>query len=176
MAARIARRAPPRRAAKEDGLRRRLRRRIVAAAMSFTLAERDELILEHVSLVRIIAGRLARRLPSSVDVDELVSVGTVGLIDAIDRFDRDRGVPFKGFADLRIRGAMVDYLRGIDPVSRAVRRKHNALEAKRAELRKLCETDAKACADKKAQIRENVQKRREAMKEGREKRPPPGVK
>jgi RNA polymerase sigma factor for flagellar operon FliA len=107
----------------------------VAAAMSFTLAERDELILGHVSLVRIIAGRLARRLPSSVDVDELVSVGTVGLIDAIDRFDRDRGVPFKGFADLRIRGAMVDYLRGIDPVSRAVRRKHNALEAKRAELR-----------------------------------------
>lgn len=103
--------------------------------MSFTPTERDALILEHVALVRIIAGRLARRLPSSVDVDELVSVGTVGLIDAIDRFDVGRSVPFKGFADLRIRGAMVDYLRGIDPVSRAVRRKHNALEAKRAELR-----------------------------------------
>ncbi len=103
--------------------------------MSFTPAQRDALILDHVALVRIIAGRLARRLPSSVDVDELVSVGTVGLIDAIDRFDPERGVPFKGFADLRIRGAMVDYLRGIDPVSRAVRRKHNALEAKRTELR-----------------------------------------
>jgi RNA polymerase sigma factor FliA len=103
--------------------------------MSFSPAERDALILEHVSLVRIIAGRLARRLPSSVDVDELVSVGTVGLIDAIDRFDPTRGVPLKGFADVRIRGAMVDYLRGIDPVSRAVRRKHNALESKRAELR-----------------------------------------
>jgi RNA polymerase sigma factor for flagellar operon FliA len=103
--------------------------------MSPTPAERDAMILEHVPLVRIIAGRLARRLPRSVDVDELVSVGTVGLIDAIDRFDVERGVPFKGFADLRIRGAMVDYLRGIDPVSRAVRRKHNALETKRSELR-----------------------------------------
>ncbi len=103
--------------------------------MTFTSAERDALIIDHVQLVRIIAGRLARRLPSSVDVDELISVGIVGLIDAIDRFDPLRGVPFKGFADLRIRGAMVDYLRGIDPVSRAVRRKHNVLEAKRAELR-----------------------------------------
>jgi hypothetical protein len=49
-------------------------------------------------------------------------------------------------------------------------------QAKRAELRKLCETDAKACEEKKAKIRENVQKRREARKEGRENRPPPGVK
>ena len=49
-------------------------------------------------------------------------------------------------------------------------------QAKRAELRKLCETDAKACAEKKAKIRENVQKRREARKEGRDNRPPPGVK
>ncbi len=103
--------------------------------MPFSLAERDALILDHLSLVRIIAGRLARRLPSSVDVDELISVGTVGLIDAIDRFDPTRGVPFKGFADIRIRGSMVDYLRGIDPVSRAVRRKHDRLEHKRSELR-----------------------------------------
>lgn len=103
--------------------------------MSFSLAERDALILEHVPLVRIIAGRLARRLPSSVDVDELISVGTIGLIDAIDRFDPGRGVPFKGFADLRIRGAMVDYLRGIDPVTRAVRRKYERLEHARNQLR-----------------------------------------
>ncbi len=103
--------------------------------MPFSLAERDALILAHLTLVRIIAGRLARRLPSSVDVNELISVGTVGLIDSIDRFDPTRGVPFKGFADIRIRGSMVDYLRGIDPVSRAVRRKFDRLEHKRAELR-----------------------------------------
>lgn len=103
--------------------------------MAFSPAERDALILDHLPLVRIIAGRLARRLPSSVDVDELISVGTVGLIDAIDRYDPTRGVPFKGFADIRIRGAMVDYLRGIDPVSRAVRRKYDRLEYKRNELR-----------------------------------------
>lgn len=103
--------------------------------MAFSPGERDALILDHLPLVRIIAGRLARRLPSSVDVDELISVGTVGLIDAIDRFDPTRGVPFKGFADIRIRGAMVDYLRGIDPVSRAVRRKFDRLEYKRTELR-----------------------------------------
>ncbi|MSQ01492.1 MAG: FliA/WhiG family RNA polymerase sigma factor [Myxococcales bacterium] len=103
--------------------------------MLFSLAERDALILDHLYLVRIIAGRLARRLPSSVDVGELNSVGTVGLIDAIDRFDPTRGVPFKGFADIRIRGSMVDYLRAIDPVSRAVRRKYDRLEHKRSELR-----------------------------------------
>ncbi len=103
--------------------------------MSFTPGERDALIVDHLPLVRIIAGRLARRLPPSVDVDELISVGTVGLIDAIDRFDPTRGVPFKGFADIRIRGAMVDYLRGIDPVSRAARRRSDRLEHKRAELR-----------------------------------------
>lgn len=103
--------------------------------MSFSLAERDALILDHVDLVRIIARRLARRLPSSVDLDELISVGTIGLIDAIDRFDPHRGVPFKGFADIRIRGSMVDYLRGIDPVTRAVRRKYDRLEHARVHLR-----------------------------------------
>ena len=103
--------------------------------MHFTPAERDQLIYDHVDLVWIIARRLVRRLPSSVDLDELISVGTVGLIDAIDRFDPSRGVPFKGFADIRIRGSMVDYLRGIDPVTRAVRRKYDRLEYARTYLR-----------------------------------------
>ncbi len=101
---------------------------------AFTPAQRDRLIVDHVALVRTIAGRLARRLPSSVDVDELVSVGTVGLIDAIDRFDPERGVPFKSYAEIRVRGAMVDHLRASDFVPRAVRRKFDRIEQKRKEL------------------------------------------
>ena len=103
--------------------------------MAFTPAERDALILDHLPLVRTIATRLARRLPPSVDVDELVSVGTVGLIDAIDRFNPELGVPFKAYAEIRIRGAMVDHLRASDFVPRAVRRKFERIEQKRAELR-----------------------------------------
>jgi RNA polymerase sigma factor for flagellar operon FliA len=102
---------------------------------AFTQAERDQIIVDHIALVRTIAGRLARRLPANVDVDELVSVGTVGLIDAIDRFEPARGVPFKSYAEIRIRGAMVDHLRESDFVPRAVRRKFDRIESKRAELR-----------------------------------------
>jgi RNA polymerase sigma factor for flagellar operon FliA len=108
----------------------------VANGMSaFTSGERDQLIVDHVALVRTIAGRLARRLPSNVDVDELVSVGTVGLIDAIDRFEPARGVPFKSYAEIRVRGSMVDHLRESDFVPRAVRRKFDRIETKRMELR-----------------------------------------
>lgn len=102
---------------------------------AFSPAERDRVIVDHVPLVRTIAGRLARRLPSSVDVDELVSVGTVGLIDAIDRFDPERGVPFKSYAEIRVRGSMVDHLRESDFVPRAVRRKFDRIENKRKDLR-----------------------------------------
>lgn len=97
-------------------------------------AERDALIVMYVPLVRTIAGRLAKRLPSSVDTDELISVGTVGLIEAIDRFDPQRGVPFKAYAEVRIRGSMVDHLRSSDFVPRAVRRKFARIEYTRKHL------------------------------------------
>ena len=99
-------------------------------------AQRQDLILEHYPLVRNIAGRMVRRFPANVELDELVNVGVLGLIDAVDRFDPARAVPFKAYAEIRIRGAIVDALRETDWVPRSVRRKHNRIEAVRAELRK----------------------------------------
>ena len=95
---------------------------------------RHDLILEYHPLVRTIACRMARRLPPSVDVDELINVGVLGLIDAIDRFDPERGVPFKAYAEIRIQGAMFDSLRNDDWVPRSVRRKFNRIEKTRNDL------------------------------------------
>ena len=91
--------------------------------------DRENLILNYYPLVRTIACRMARRLPPSVDVDELINVGVLGLIDAIDRFEPERGVPFKSYAEIRIQGAMFDSLRSDDWVPRSVRRKHNRKSA-----------------------------------------------
>lgn len=93
-------------------------------------------MLQHYPLVRTIAGRLVRRLPASVDVNELIQEGFIGLIDAIDRYDPSRSVPFKAFAEIRIRGAMVDKLREIDHVPRSVRRKYAELQNAREQLRR----------------------------------------
>ncbi len=95
---------------------------------------REELILAHYPLVRTIASRMIRRFPASVDLDELVNVGALGLIDAVDRFDPSRNVPFKAYAEIRIRGAIVDALREADWVPRSVRRKVNRIEAARGKL------------------------------------------
>lgn len=95
---------------------------------------RERMILEHYPLVRTIACRMVRRFPSSVDVDELINVGAMGLIDAVDRFDTTRQVPFKAYAEIRIRGAIVDALRGADWVPRSVRRKFMRIENARVKL------------------------------------------
>lgn len=96
---------------------------------------RNEAILEHYPLVRSIAARVARRLPSHIDVNDLINVGVIGLIEAHERFDSTRGVPFKGFAEVRIHGAIMDHLRGSDDVPRPVRRRHSRIEAVRQQLR-----------------------------------------
>ncbi len=95
---------------------------------------REQMILDHYPLVRTIACRMVRRFPSSVDVDELINVGAMGLIDAVDRFDRGREVPFKAYAEIRIRGAIVDALRDADWVPRSVRRKFMRIENARIKL------------------------------------------
>ncbi|MCU1279227.1 MAG: polymerase, sigma 28 subunit, SigD/FliA/WhiG, partial [bacterium] len=77
-------------------------------------------------LVRQIAASVARRLPSHVDRDELVSLGALGWVEARTRFDATRGVPFAGFAATRIRGAILDGLRAVDTLSRADRKRAKA--------------------------------------------------
>ena len=73
--------------------------------------DRDQLVMDHVGLVKALAHRLAQRLPSQVEMTELISVGVLGLIDAAGRYKPALGVPFDAFARRRVQGAMLDALR-----------------------------------------------------------------
>jgi RNA polymerase sigma factor FliA len=92
-------------------------------------AVRNQLIEHYLPIVRYTAERLATKLPQSVDIGDLMSAGVFGLMDAIDGFDMTREVKFKTYCTLRIRGAILDYLRQCDWVPRLVRTKANQLEA-----------------------------------------------
>ena len=96
------------------------------AAMS--PAERDRLLLEHLPTVRYLARRIHERLPQHVELDDLVSAGVVGLIDAFSKFDHTKKVQFKSYAQFRVRGAILDSLRTLDWSPRELRRKGRAVE------------------------------------------------
>jgi RNA polymerase sigma factor for flagellar operon FliA len=89
---------------------------------------RDQLIVHYSPLVKYVAGRVATGLPQNVDQADLVSYGIFGLIDAIEKFDLDRGFKFETYAIARIKGNILDELRSIDWVPRSVRAKARALE------------------------------------------------
>ena len=84
---------------------------------------REQFLVEHLPLVRYIAGRLAIGLPNSVEMDDLVHSGVVGLIEAMDHFDPSRGIKFETYAYHRIRGAVMDMLRELDWLPRSVRQR-----------------------------------------------------
>ncbi len=90
--------------------------------------ERERIILEHLPQVRLIARRIHERLPDSVNLDDLVSTGVVGLISAIDRFDPRHNVKLKTYAEYKIRGAILDSLRGLDWAPRQQRKKAKQIE------------------------------------------------
>lgn len=98
------------------------------------MTARDRLIEHYSPLVKFVAGRIGAGLPSSVDPGDLVSAGVFGLIDAVERFDRERGVKFETFAVPRIRGAVFDGLRSLDWVPRSVRSRAREVEAAYSEL------------------------------------------
>lgn len=89
---------------------------------------RNILVEHHMPLVKMIAERLLQTLPKSIDVDDLTSAGTFGLMDAIDGFDLSRGIKFKTYCTTRIRGSILDELRSQDWVPRLVRLKAHKLE------------------------------------------------
>jgi RNA polymerase sigma factor for flagellar operon FliA len=89
---------------------------------------RDSLIVHYSPLVKYVAGRVAVGLPQNVDQADLVSYGIFGLIDAIEKFDLERGYKFETYAIARIKGAIIDELRSIDWVPRSVRSKARSLE------------------------------------------------
>jgi RNA polymerase sigma factor for flagellar operon FliA len=91
--------------------------------------ERERLILEHLPQVRLIARRIQERLPKNISLEDLVSTGVIGLISAIDRFDASQNVKLKTYAEYKIRGAILDSLRGLDWAPRQKRRKTKQIEA-----------------------------------------------
>lgn len=95
---------------------------------------RDELIIQHMPLVRYLVGRIAPQLPQHLDQQDLLSAATIGLINAADRFDPSRGVLFKTFAEQHIRGTILDELRSYDVLSRSMREKYKRLERQVAAL------------------------------------------
>lgn len=92
-------------------------------------ALREQIIIEYVPLVKLVAGRLSIYLGSNVEYDDLVSYGIFGLIDAIDKFDYGKGIKFETYASLRIRGAILDQIRKLDWIPRSVRQKQKAIDA-----------------------------------------------
>ena len=103
-------------------------------ASETTAAERDRLILEHLPQVRLIARRIHERLPDSVSLDDLISTGIIGLISAIDRFDPRHNVKLKTYAEYKIRGAILDSLRGLDWAPRQQRKRAKQIEAAIAQV------------------------------------------
>ena len=99
-----------------------------------TVELRNRLVERYLSLVKYNAERIWARLPDGVELDDLISAGVFGLMDAIDAFDLDRGVKFETYCVPRIRGAMLDELRTMDWVPRLVRSKASKMEEARKEL------------------------------------------
>lgn len=95
---------------------------------------REGLILHYSALVKFVAGRMRAGLPRTVDPQDLVSYGTFGLIDAIDKFDLERGFKFETYAVSRIKGAILDELRALDWVPRSVRSRAREIQRSLAEL------------------------------------------
>ena len=95
---------------------------------------RDRLIVHYSPLVKFVAGRVRSGLPASVDQNDLVSDGVIGLMDAVDKFEPERGLQFQTYAVTRIRGAIVDGLRTADWVPRSVRERIRDIDAAQAAL------------------------------------------
>ncbi len=103
----------------------------VIAGAQFT---REEVIHRYIHLVKYVAGRISVNLPPNVELNDLINDGVVGLIDAIEKYDDDRGVKFETYAITRIHGAIIDALRALDWVPRAIRQKARELERTQHQL------------------------------------------
>jgi RNA polymerase sigma factor FliA len=91
-------------------------------------SEQERVLLEHLPIVRFLARRIHERLPQHVEIEDLVSAGVVGLMDAFSKFDPAKKVQFRSYAQFRIRGAILDSLRTLDWSPRELRRKGRAVE------------------------------------------------
>jgi RNA polymerase sigma factor for flagellar operon FliA len=108
--------------------------KLVKGDFSPVNTNRDKLIVEYAGLIKFIASKIAARLPSNIELDDLISSGVIGLMDAIDKYDSSRDNKFKTYAEFRIRGAILDELRSQDWVPRSVREKAKVLERAYAKI------------------------------------------
>ena len=115
--------ARPRRSARGDGYPPG-----GGAQLPVLTGEQERVLLEHLPIVRFLARRIHERLPQHVDIEDLVSAGVVGLMDAFTKFDPAKKVQFRSYAQFRIRGAILDSLRTLDWSPRELRRKGRAVE------------------------------------------------
>lgn len=99
-----------------------------------TPQQKDRLIMEYAPLIRFIAQKIAVRLPSNIELDDLISAGVIGLMDAIEKYDPSRDNKFKTYAEFRIRGAILDELRSQDWIPRSIRDKAKVIDRKLIQL------------------------------------------
>ena len=111
---------------------------------------RERLVLEYAPLIKYIAQKIAARLPANIELDDLISSGVIGLMDAIEKYDSKRDNKFKTYAEFRIRGAILDELRAQDWVPRSVREKAKLLERVYAKIEQASgrqATDEEVCEE-----------------------------
>lgn len=98
-------------------------------------AARDELIIKYMGVVRFVAGRMAIHIPSTIDIDDLVGWGVLGLLDAVEKFNPDQEIKFSTYATIRIRGAILDEIRSLDWAPRSLRAMARKIGSARDTLR-----------------------------------------
>lgn len=99
-------------------------------------ASQEHLVRHYSPLIKYIATRMALRLPPHISLDDLISSGTIGLLDAIKKFDPKKNINFKTYAEFRIKGAILDELRALDWIPRSIRKKSSQLEKAYTNLQK----------------------------------------
>src|SRR5579875_3111239 len=99
------------------------------AAIEKPQEQRDQLILEHLPQVNWIASRIHDRLPASIELDDLISAGILGLLAAVDNFDPSQNASLKTYAEYKIRGAILDSIRGLDGIPTHKRKRVKQVQA-----------------------------------------------
>ncbi|MCB1042233.1 MAG: FliA/WhiG family RNA polymerase sigma factor [Acidobacteria bacterium] len=110
------------------------RNKVIVEEPDISICSRDEVIESYLPLVRYLAQHISHKLPAHVDLEDLVHAGVLGLIDAVDKFDAERGIKFRTYADFRIRGAILDSLRSLDWVPRSIRKQKKIIDQTCARL------------------------------------------